>query len=522
MVVGPKANRYPVILHFDENGNPKRLAESNVIAVDGITASSINTLTISATSYLGAPIGGVTAIGQLADVDPQITDVTGNVLIVGAGNAISGLASSTFATNSNLVSLSNTVTILQGASGGATGSYVPLSGGTMTGALVNNVSLSTLSITATTYNNLPSAIPGEYGVVNPDGDPTHYLDGDGNWTVPPGGTGVSSFSALVDTFANYPTRLGNVLVVHQSGSGINSIASTVFAASNDLTSLSTTVTNHLASAVHWTRAQLNTDYVNTSGDTMTGTLNGISALFTDISATNYYNVTATVGSATTTAIGGLQLNGLINTFYNGSGQWVSGVEASSVLYLSGGVLTGGLSGPNISATNYYGLSAAIKQVSATTYVNLPTATSSVTGIALLANDNQSLAGAALRSTDTRLTWALQSTKGISIISAVANDNFTVFYTGTGTYSITEIATILQGGESISATITFYTSSVRNAAGTTVTSLALTSVTTAELATNIGFGGDTIASGTFLWVKVNSVSVTPPSEINATIYLTRTG
>jgi len=54
--------------------------------------------------------------------------------------------------------------------------------------------------------------------------------------------------------------------------------------------LSSTVTGHIASAVHWDLATLNSYYINASGDSVTGAFTFGSVTATNVSATNYFNL----------------------------------------------------------------------------------------------------------------------------------------------------------------------------------------------------------------------------------------
>lgn len=532
MVVGPKTDKYPVILHYDDSGNPKRIAETNIITVDGITASSINTLTISATSYLGAPIGGVTAIGQLADVDPQIADAPGNLLIVGAGNAVSGMASSTFATTATTDSLDSRVTVLEG---GSPGSYLPLAGGTLTGDLIVNTDLFASTVSASTYNNLPQALTGgDTGVITLPGGSTTYLNGDGGWTSPTG-AGATTFIALTDTFAAYAGRTGQLLYV-DSASTVNSMASTVFAEDTDLA-----------------------NYVPKTGTTtVTGSVYatvGLSA--PTVNATTYTNLPVAAAG-----VQGVVTPDNDNThFLDGEGSWkvppgAPGGSTTQIQFNSGGVFGGD---SNLIWNNTL-KRLSVSSISATTYVNVPTAslatssasglipaftsnnqrnyfagngswtyfsgvsgTSASEGFLKLANDNQSLAGAALRSTDSRLTLPLSIEKGLSIIDPVENDEITIFICPTGrTYTIDGCYTIL-AGTTPTVSATYYVASDRtDVAATAFMSFQSSSTTLMESAVDVyGEVNQAITGGDMVWILLNSVGGTA-TEYHATLTLTRTG
>lgn len=517
MVIGPRENRYPVILHYDDNGNPKRIAESNVLTVSSITAT-----TVSALSYLGAPVGGVTYIGQLSDVDSNITDISGNLLIVstdGGGNPIiAGIASSVFSTTSTqdhgaLLGLSDddhTQYLLADTSRAASGT------------------LSATAFSATLYYNLPQALTGgDTGVVTLPGGSTVYLNGDGSFTTPSGsGSGVSTFIELTDTPASFSTFANNLVVVNAAANAIvfaassplattaalaNYIPTSVSSTFAQTTSLSnyiptsvsstfaqttslanyipttvsssfaqtTSLTAHTGSAVHWTRTQLNSDYVNTSGDTMTGTLNGVSAYFSSISATNYFNVPG-ASLATSSASGLIPAFASNNqrNYFAGNGSW--------------------------------------------TYFSGVSGTSASEGFLKLAGNNQTIVGAALRSTDTRLTYGATITKGITIIEPTSLDDITMFICPDGqTYDITDYYFILMG-TSPSVSCSFYTNTSRKTYDNLIDSFNLSSDSTYQVGSVLGeIAGGSLTAGGMLWVKINSVGGTV-TEFHTTVTLTRTG
>jgi len=76
MTIGPKVNPRPLILHVDSDTNiPYRLAESNEIVVDKITA----------TEWSGLPPGNVTSINQLAGTGVFATTATNVTSFAGTG-----------------------------------------------------------------------------------------------------------------------------------------------------------------------------------------------------------------------------------------------------------------------------------------------------------------------------------------------------------------------------------------------------------------------------------------------------
>jgi hypothetical protein len=160
-------------------------------------------------------------------------------------------------------------------------------------------------------------------------------------------------------------------------------------------SLSSLVNNHIGSAVHWTRDQLNSDYINASGDSVNSKFyfSGVSA--TTLSATTYQGVSLS-GSLTDVTIAS-PVDYQVLTWYNGTWQPSSitgagpgggtpGGNSTELQYNNGGSFGGTselvwnstpklLSGTNIAALNFSG-----GTVSATTYLNLPNFTTTSTNV----------------------------------------------------------------------------------------------------------------------------------------------
>ena len=149
--------------------------------------------------------------------------------------------------------------------------------------------------------------------------------------------------------------------------------------------LSSTVSNHLASAVHWDLDTLNNYYINASGDSVTGTFRFGIVSATTISATNFSGASLS-GSLRDVAITTTPITGYVLK-WNGS-RWAPAADDAGtggaaepggaegdVQYNSAGGFGGAsvfnyndvaqkLIVPNFSATN----------ISATTYYNLPSVT----------------------------------------------------------------------------------------------------------------------------------------------------
>jgi hypothetical protein len=97
MTIGPKVNPRPLILHVDSETNiPYRLAESNEIVVDKITANN----------WVGLPPGNVTSIDQLAGTGIFATTAT-NVTSFAGANVLATVSyvEGTFVSNGTLDNL---------------------------------------------------------------------------------------------------------------------------------------------------------------------------------------------------------------------------------------------------------------------------------------------------------------------------------------------------------------------------------------------------------------------------------
>lgn len=115
-------------------------------------------------------------------------------------------------------------------------------------------------------------------------------------------TGSFFFSSLSATNFSATTYLNLPNVTSLNGTGIFEVTSYsrnnyVVTATN--LALSNAVTGHLASAVHWDLATLNSTYINASGDSVTGSFTFGSVTATNFSATTYFNLPSVTSLAGT-------------------------------------------------------------------------------------------------------------------------------------------------------------------------------------------------------------------------------
>lgn len=152
--IGPKPNPRPVILHVDSDTNiPYRLAESDVLVVSSITASSYNNL---------PSIGGATSIDQLAGTGVFATTATNVSSFAGTGV----LATQTFVNNSltNYVTNANLDSALADYVGpitpGAKGDIVYYDGGVWVNLPIGNPGQSLLVDNgAPAWGDLAGSVP---------------------------------------------------------------------------------------------------------------------------------------------------------------------------------------------------------------------------------------------------------------------------------------------------------------------------------------------------------------------------
>jgi len=132
-------------------------------------------------------------------------------------------------------------------------------------------SLSAVTVSATTYLNLPT------------------LGGEVTSIYQLASTGILELTSY--SRSNFATT--GQLQSYVLTSTNNNLSSLVASIQTSTVGLSSTLESHLTSAVHWTRSQLDFDYLNSSGDTADAGfyLSSVSAV--NLSATNYYNLPST-------------------------------------------------------------------------------------------------------------------------------------------------------------------------------------------------------------------------------------
>jgi hypothetical protein len=152
--------------------------------------------------------------------------------------------------------------------------------------------LSATTLSATTYQNLPtSALSGlsDTQITSPSNGQGLAWDGS-KWVASSfptggGGGGVTDHGAL--------TGLGDDDHPQYVLTSINTnLSSLVFNIQTSASNLSSVVGNHLASAVHWDLATLNSNYINASGDSATANFFFSNLSATNFSATTYLNLPA--------------------------------------------------------------------------------------------------------------------------------------------------------------------------------------------------------------------------------------
>jgi hypothetical protein len=161
--------------------------------------------------------------------------------------------------------------------------YVLTSVNTNLSSLVTNLQASTASISSTVSNHLASAVHWDLTTLN-----NNYINASGDSVTGAfffGGLSATNFSAT--NYLNLPSVTG------LNGTGVFEVTSysrSNFVLTSTNLELSNTVTGHLASAVHWDLTTLNNNYINASGDSVTGAFFFGTLSATTLSATTYRNL----------------------------------------------------------------------------------------------------------------------------------------------------------------------------------------------------------------------------------------
>lgn len=227
-----------------------------------------------------------------------------------------------------------------------------------------------------------------------------------------GGAGVSYFSSLIDTFASYSGKLGDLVYVRNDGTGLSSIPSGTFALAANLANyIPTSVSSSFAQVTslslyipytasgQFASSSVSANFANYIPLTSSGMFasSSVSANFANyipisvsgqfasssVSANfaNYIPLTSSgqfASSSVSANFNNYIPTSVSNTF---STTAVSGWVTSNFVHLSGNDnITAGLSAVSFSAANFNGLSATLKQISATTFLNLPSATTGQAGV----------------------------------------------------------------------------------------------------------------------------------------------
>jgi fibronectin-binding autotransporter adhesin len=280
----------------------------NVIKLDVTIPNDTNTYVTGGTiSYIGS--NGTITLKRNDNVDVTLTGLTD--LYVTGGSYSNGVIS--------LINNAGTSFSVSGFSTALSGDYLPLSGGTVTGSTIFTQGLSANTISATTYQNLPTDIRVTGGT---------YSAGTITFTNNTGGTfNVTGFlTGFTDTFV--------------SGASYN---------------------NNTFTFTNTTGGSFNVSFNSVTGLTSTGTISSDT-----ISATTYQNLPTDIR-----VTGGTYSAGTITFINNTGGTFnVTGLTTGTTSTISGDYLP--LSGGTVSGSTNYISGLTANTISATTYQNLPT------------------------------------------------------------------------------------------------------------------------------------------------------
>jgi len=299
---------------------------------NGLTAN-----TFSAGTYYNLPVSGVTG-------GTGISANTTNGLVTIVNTAPDQVVTITGGTNININGTYPNFGINFTGSTGASGDFLPLSGGTVSGATIFTSGLTANTISATTYQNLPvSGVTGGTGIsaITSDGLVTIVNTSPDQIVTLSGGTGISTGG----TYPNFVlTNTAPDQIVTISG---NTGISTGGTYPNFV--LTNTAPDQVVTITGGTNISVNGSYPN-FGVSVTGITNLLN---------NYLPLSGGTVTGATSFTNGLTANTISATTYQN-------LPATPFLPLSGGTVTGatsftsGLTANTISATTYQNLQNSLK------------------------------------------------------------------------------------------------------------------------------------------------------------------
>jgi hypothetical protein len=401
---------YPIILDYDQYGKPVRLTEASAIFV-----SSIIAVNLSAASYAGlsnsvggAP-GGLPNTIQINNGDGthigyqefNYDNFNEKLSVQNLDVAQNSNLNNVNATNLSSVTVSSdTATLGVATVGGITAttlSSVTVCGVNSILSSITTNSLVTTNVTATTISatnwiNYPSpnntaviwaasSIAGYPVSANSPGAYDILVFFNGQWVASSVPTGAGGANPDGDTYyiqfkngillsaldtAQYDPTISGV-----RARGIS--ATTYYNLPNDV---STALTSHVASAVHWELSTLDNRYLNASGDTASSSRFVVSSIIaSSIHASSYSNLPS--GAAVWNAN---RLNGISISQTAPTGGQILAYDGN-VWVPSGSISLGTISATNLGGTNIVGSKVNVTDISAVsvsaeTYLNLPLANAS--------------------------------------------------------------------------------------------------------------------------------------------------
>lgn len=278
MTIGPRDKPSPLILHINSTNNaPAKIAEASAIYVT--TLSAVN---ISATNYLG-----LTGAGTPAGPDVGLVQYYANSTNFGSDPTFKFTPETKILSVSN-VSSTNSESVVANV-GVLTANTIlnpVILVSTQVSAAYGNISeLSSVIVSATTYKNLPtSSLSGLADVQF-----TNPLNGQSlvwsstRWVASSVDSGITDHGNLAGLQDNDHPQY----VLSSTNANLSSLVSNIQTSAGQLSS---TLANHLASAVHWDLTTLNSNYLNSSGDTANAGFYLQSVSAATVSATDYLNL----------------------------------------------------------------------------------------------------------------------------------------------------------------------------------------------------------------------------------------